>query len=1103
MSSTPVRAALRHLRTLQVRDSSDQDLLERFAAGREEGAFAALVQRHGPMVLSVCRRVLGSLHDAEDAFQATFLVLARKAASIHKREALASWLHGVAFHLASKTRERKSRRHWHEGQAARERALQASPVTAWRELQEMLDGELQRLPAKYRLPLVMCALEGRTHEEAARQLGCPLGTVRSRVARARELLRVRLTRRGLTLSATAFGLALAANTANATLPPDLSSFAVSRALGLRAASTTAAALADEVLKGGIPKVKWVALMLIAGIVATCVGGWMYESVQEKTNADPPASVQPQAAEGPRTDRYGDPLPPDAIARLGTIRWRLDAHSAEELAVSPDGKSLVAVHPAKGITVVDTASGKAVRQIPEKLELREQWLTQDYWAVAAVSQDARIAALMPDGRAIYVVDIATGTARRTIKLAGHALKAKLSGDGSVLAVWSDYDIVRVWDTAKGKLLHELPAPWKKNNPYKPQWLALSADGKTLAWVGEEGACPIHVVDLSTGKESYVLKEHDGSERQIFLSPNGRFLLASSSVGVAQLWDLKQGRVRQKWTGRKDIPRPTAVFSPDGKRMALNLYDDLNWIRLIDLDAGKELAKLYLGTTVSSVADACAFAPDGKTLFRTWGGSPVVYRYDTTTCKRITAQGEMAENFRHVAFSPDETTVFTTAEDGIVRAWETATGKETRQVLSKVRGMFSPDGALLEIGTREGFDLREIATNNVRLRGEGYAVFSRDGRRVAAVGKNDISVLETATGKQLSTVRLPPGPFHRIQFAPDGKHLAILTETGEGCVLTFWESESGQEQRSIPLPLCDMSALLFSPEGRTVVVAARPGRAQPGLRIVELATGQQRQHIRVDKILPAYSWPPTVYFSPHGEYLLIGDGRAGVSMVHPLTGELLHRRQDHRGGVFRMVFSPSGRRLATISGDTTVLIWNTADFLRPAKPKPITLSNAELASAWDDLAADAGKAALAMRQLTRAPVQAANLLRQRLQPAVAVVVDAKQLDQWLADLDNESFEIRKRAEAEIEKVGESARPALHRMSAGSPSLEVRRAIERLTAKLDPASSPSLVRQVRGVEVLESLRTAETRAHLETLAEGAPDARLTRDAKAALERLDNRAR
>jgi RNA polymerase sigma-70 factor (ECF subfamily) len=174
---------------------SDRELLERFARGQDEEAFEALVQRHGPLVLGVCRRVLRDWEDAQDAFQATFFVLARKAGSLAKPEALGNWLYGVAYRTAVKAKARAARRRECERQAGRATPNPASEE-ARRDLCEVLGEELSRLPEKYRAPLVHCYLEGKTNQEAARELGCPLGSMSGRLARGRELLRERLAAPG-------------------------------------------------------------------------------------------------------------------------------------------------------------------------------------------------------------------------------------------------------------------------------------------------------------------------------------------------------------------------------------------------------------------------------------------------------------------------------------------------------------------------------------------------------------------------------------------------------------------------------------------------------------------------------------------------------------------------------------------------------------------------------------------------------------------------------------------------------------------------------------------------------------------------------------------
>src|SRR5436309_2402381 len=186
MTNGRIETVLRHVRRLAAaRDAEstpDRALLERFLADRDEAAFEALVRRHGPMVLGVCRRVVGNIHEAEDAFQATFLVLVRKAAAIGEREAVGNWLFGVAYRAALKARAAALRR------KAREKQVNVMPEQCidtdetWHDLRPLLDRELASLPAKYRTAILLCDLEGRSRRDAAHELRVPEGTLSSRLA---------------------------------------------------------------------------------------------------------------------------------------------------------------------------------------------------------------------------------------------------------------------------------------------------------------------------------------------------------------------------------------------------------------------------------------------------------------------------------------------------------------------------------------------------------------------------------------------------------------------------------------------------------------------------------------------------------------------------------------------------------------------------------------------------------------------------------------------------------------------------------------------------------------------------------------------------------
>jgi RNA polymerase sigma factor (sigma-70 family) len=331
MRTASLQKVLQHLR-LADGGLTDGQLLARFLDGREEAAFAALLRRHGPMVLGVCRRVLGHEQDAEDAFQAAFLVLARKAATIRKRESLASWLYGVAYHAAVKAQAANVRRRARERQVKNMPHPEAAPVEAqdWR---PVLDRELNRLPEKYRAALVLCDLECRSRREAARQLGLCEGTLSSRLAAARRMLARRLARCGLTLSGGALAVTLAEG-ASAAVPATLvvctAKAAALVAAGQAAAVTTpAAALMREVVKAMfLAKVKVVVALAMVTVVLGA-GGFVYRAAGE---AAPPAGKPLSELEALRRENDLLKLNLEVVlekvraldAEVRTLRGRLEA-----------------------------------------------------------------------------------------------------------------------------------------------------------------------------------------------------------------------------------------------------------------------------------------------------------------------------------------------------------------------------------------------------------------------------------------------------------------------------------------------------------------------------------------------------------------------------------------------------------------------------------------------------------------------------------------------------------------------------------------------------------------------------------------------------------
>lgn len=279
---------------------TDGELLEAYISRKDEAALAALVQRHGPMVWGVCRRVLGNYHDAEDAFQATFLVLVRRATSVKPRAMVANWLYGVAHQTALKARAMVCTRKGRERQVLDMPEPAVAEPAQWDELLPLLDEELSRLPDNYRAVVVLCDLEGKTRKEASRQLGIPEGTVGGWIARARVLLAKRLTQRGVTLSGGALAAVLSQSVASAGVPATVVSNTIKVASLMAAGQAVTglipvkvAALTEGVLRAMfLTKLKTAATCLLLFALICGVAGIMYQTQAAEQPKDEP---KPKAA----------------------------------------------------------------------------------------------------------------------------------------------------------------------------------------------------------------------------------------------------------------------------------------------------------------------------------------------------------------------------------------------------------------------------------------------------------------------------------------------------------------------------------------------------------------------------------------------------------------------------------------------------------------------------------------------------------------------------------------------------------------------------------------------------------------------------------------
>jgi RNA polymerase sigma factor (sigma-70 family) len=386
-----IGTVLRHVGRLAAagpaESTPDRGLLERFVADRDEAAFEALVRRHAPMVLGVCRRVLRHSEDTEDAFQAAFLILARRAAAVRKSDSLGSWLHGVAYRVAANLRRDLARRRAREAVVSDPPEPAAAAEVSWQDVRVVLDEELARLPERLQAPLVLCYLEGKTRDEAARELGWSVGTLRGRLERGRDLLRSRLTRRGLALSAALLGAALT-HDASAALSATLIGAAVKTTAG--PVPTLVAALAGGVLRTMfVAKMKTVALLLFAVLALGTAGVVLHQAATAQPAPvesgmgipveEPPVSKpEPKAAPpapAPVADDFGAevkglrakltlPKAKFAIGEAIEVKYELKNVSKDEQTVWHSGfwaNHLIVVKDADGKEPALTEFGKRLRK----------------------------------------------------------------------------------------------------------------------------------------------------------------------------------------------------------------------------------------------------------------------------------------------------------------------------------------------------------------------------------------------------------------------------------------------------------------------------------------------------------------------------------------------------------------------------------------------------------------------------------------------------------------------------------------------------------------------------------------------------------------------
>ncbi len=1120
MAGSSLNAVLHFLRRCAgerlAHDLSDADLLGRFTAQQDETAFATLLQRHGAMVWDLCRHILQHEQDAEDAFQATFLVLARRAGSIRKQEALAAWLHGVAYRIAHKARTASARRRRHEKEVANMAQPNASAPATEREARAAVHEELQKLPARYRSALVLFYLEGKSYEETARQLKCRLGTVKSRLARGRELLRSRLARRGLLGSAGAIGVGLApASAMPAKLLPAAVKAAVSFAAGKATAgivSAQAMALAQGALQAMmLTKMKAIAVILVLfGIVAAGATVARHDVPAEKTGESPPPALTkkepPNAsiahnsaadAKGERTDLYGDPLPPGVLARVGSVCFH-HGDLIYSAMFAPDGKALISGARDGTIRVWDSATGKEVRRLPVDADVGAA-------SPLSISRDGKTAAVGDYGGTIQVFDIPAGKRLHILQIGKKDVRSvALSPDGKTLVVGIQENAekltISLLDSNTGRELRRL---WEHQGKVRSLKLAMAADGTIICSASDR---TLRLWDLHTGKALHRLDGHEGEVRALAFSPDGQIIVSGGHEGTIRVWSVSTGKeLRRQQLVKKNRHGVTALaFSPDGATLAAACSEEKarEWSQIQLWDVAEWKEKRRMTSSQFAPISSLAFSPDGKRLAS--DGGRTLYLWDVATGKEL--DHERQREVTWLALARDGKVLATTSSHGVIDLWEVASGRRIRQLPGHGGSspiVFSAGGRHLvssdsdrTIRVWEVESGREIRRLPHPDRFE-WAAFAPGGRMLAGTRGPVIQLWDLSMGKEVRRLTAqvcprPAGipdwgyfPFYCLKISPDGRVVAAGEQYAP--VSHLWDLATGKEMRRVQGHKPAVSGLAFSPDSRFLVTNEAYG--QGPLYLWDVATGRQVRQFGS----AADAFGPELAFSPDGRTLVAGRRSKVLPAYEVATGQVRHTFEGHQGEVLDAAFSADGTILVTTSWDSTALVWDLAGRLQQRK-----LSRAELEARWAALAGtDAARAYQAIRALAGSPTEAVAFLSERLPPIMPA--DPKQMKSLLADLGSGEFARRQSAAAELERLGFKAEPALRQTLADEPNLEARRRIESLLAKLDKRET---LRIIRAIEALELIATDSARRHLRALAAGAAAARLTQEASAAVERLARRA-
>ena len=938
---------------------SDAQLLDQVIARRDqaaEAAFEELVIRHGPMVLRVCRSVLHDMHDAEDAFQAVFLVLANRAGSIRRSDSLASWLFGVAQRVAMRARRSAARRRAHD-QLAAERTLAIGLPPEDDIDWEVVHKEIRCLPQRLRAPIVLCYMQGLTYAAAAQQLEVSEVALRGRLDRGRKRLRQRLIGRGVTVPA-GLVVAGAASQAQAAMPAMLIHSTIRIALGF-IAGNTAALLARGVLQTMLLH------QLIAATILLCLGlgggYWAWHAVasgmKSKGQTNPgPAFVQaPTSFPPPRTDRYGDPLPPGAAIRLGTVRFRQLPFN-QHILYSPDGQLVVTKSGQHRLRVMDARSGNTVREIDLGLtEIRDYAFSPDGKTIAAVGFQ-----LEPErkvvGTDLAFADVATG------RLVLHTQWDDQSGvnnvvytaDSKTVATVSLVDeTLRIWDVATAKLLHQERLVGEGNH----EAIAFSPDraSRLLAIVWRQA---IDLWDLGHARRiRRITIDGRYSPNCLVFSPDGTTLAAgvASRGAEIRLWRMVDGTLIQRFKSRKNAHVSFMAFSPDGKVLAA--IGSGGPLVFFETATGKELDLL---SSIPPVDGPLAFSPDGKTLAST-GDRQTLHFWDLATgSDRLATLEAHQGDVLALACPADGKTLVSGSRDRTVRTWDLVTGRPTR-MLAHENGVdslsVSADGSLLATGSSvpawgkvQVWNLKtgELlhtwsveSTKAARSILRGVTLSDDSSSVIAALGDGSLRRWDLATGQEhpiaqpklekLPRIEMGLDVVDRSVFSRDGPSVALI---GENWVQVF-DVASGDrrfKESTTERTVLGRRECAFAPGGGSLAIVREipnkgfqvgswSGSSLPTSTIVWLdsQSGDVRREIRIPD-----SYVLSLAFSPDGQAIAVG-----TLVINPARGIIrIFRLRDKREiqtiespcpQIYALIFTPDGKQIAAGLGDTSIVVW----------------------------------------------------------------------------------------------------------------------------------------------------------------------------------------